>query len=723
MAVFNLIYTPLFLSGFIKQKVQVKSLHFIVLSLTLFNLWGFASYFYAANKVEVLIESFRITTLLLSLIYISFSLYSMSSSARWISSLFVVSLFLEVMVFLLPNLEIYTELGTLNRNVLYKGISTNVNITAFSIAYKLPFLIYFLKVNTNKLLHYAVILLLFLSLLSITLLGTRGALLSILFIGVIFVLAYIFNKDKNAFSFHLKVYLIPLLLAFLTNYSLLSNELRSTQRIASISNLEQDGSIKQRLDYYTYSLKELIANPIVGLGMGNWKIASIEEDLSRRRTYIVPYHSHNDFLQIGAELGIFGLLLYVAFFGFTLVGLFKQYLIEKPQREFIFACLLFMLVYFIDANLNFPLARPINQIPLLFIVGYVLKDQLFCKTMTEFNKSFSLLASSLIVWGLIFTQPFVLYSHYRVHNSFIQQRKLLKDFNALDFSEIPEDIDDYEDNYPNVGVTTIPLKVLKGMYFAKSSPDKAIALAKASIKDNPYLYFSESYLAVLYSNKGELDSAFYFANKAYKNAPTIDLHAATYLPFLSLKKDTTALEDVSGFLEKTESEFIWSRYIETLLSIKDSLSDSDRKLIEKASKKFPKFNFFKSINSTKNYTIKKLREADSLAKLAKAKFENQEFLKARTLYLKASKLIPSEPAYVENIARSYMRDKDFDQAIVYFEKLITEHNIQTGLPEYFIGGIYYQIGESEIGCNYLLKAMEKNFSQAKGLYSQLCFKK
>jgi hypothetical protein len=33
------------------------------------------------------------------------------------------------------------------------------------------------------------------------------------------------------------------------------------------------------------------------------------------------------------------------------------------------------------------------------------------------------------------------------------------------------------------------------------------------------------------------------------------------------------------------------------------------------------------------------------------------------------------------------------------------------------------VGDSEKGCKFLLKAMDKNFSRAKNLYSKLCYKK
>ena len=51
--------------------------------------------------------------------------------------------------------------------------------------------------------------------------------------------------------------------------------------------------------------------PILGIGVGNWKIKSIQYAGDSVVGYTVPYHAHNDFLQIFAEIGIIGGLAYL----------------------------------------------------------------------------------------------------------------------------------------------------------------------------------------------------------------------------------------------------------------------------------------------------------------------------------------------------------------------------------------------------------------------------
>ena len=46
------------------------------------------------------------------------------------------------------------------------------------------------------------------------------------------------------------------------------------------------------------------SNPILGVGLGNWKFKSIDYDKKDIFGYTVPYHAHSDFIQLGAELGV-----------------------------------------------------------------------------------------------------------------------------------------------------------------------------------------------------------------------------------------------------------------------------------------------------------------------------------------------------------------------------------------------------------------------------------
>ena len=76
-------------------------------------------------------------------------------------------------------------------------------------------------------------------------------------------------------------------------------------------------------------------NPLLGLGIGNWKFKSIEYDGKNMMEYTVPFYAHNDFLQIGAEIGILGLAFYLLFIIRPFLILIKKiYSSKEPLSDF-----------------------------------------------------------------------------------------------------------------------------------------------------------------------------------------------------------------------------------------------------------------------------------------------------------------------------------------------------------------------------------------------------
>ena len=82
------------------------------------------------------------------------------------------------------------------RSMKYSGAAANINITAFSLIYKVPILMYFFQNNTKV---YKKVLLasLFFIILFVSILGTRGAYLGLAVCIIIFIFQNIISKDKS----------------------------------------------------------------------------------------------------------------------------------------------------------------------------------------------------------------------------------------------------------------------------------------------------------------------------------------------------------------------------------------------------------------------------------------------------------------------------------------------------------------------------------------------
>ena len=85
---------------------------------------------------------------------------------------------------------------------------------------------------------------------------------------------------------------MPLTLALVLNQSLIAERgADALSRVAIISISTNDGSVNQRLRYYEDVLTHVTKNPVLGVGIGNWKLSSIDYDKTSTG-YIVPYHAH-----------------------------------------------------------------------------------------------------------------------------------------------------------------------------------------------------------------------------------------------------------------------------------------------------------------------------------------------------------------------------------------------------------------------------------------------
>ena len=187
---------------------------------------------------------------------------------------------------------------------------------------------------------------------------------------------YIFNLTKERkWIWYPSFYILPLIISLLINNFYFSDKgANALNRASTISISTNDGSVNQRLRYYEDVLTHMIANPFLGTGLGNWKIKSIDYDKNDIRGYVVPYHAHSDFIQLGAELGVIGFLLYLGIFLLSITFVFKLIFSSKTdlnQKLFLGLMLTSLFVYTVDANLNFPIARPQVLAPWALVMAMI----------------------------------------------------------------------------------------------------------------------------------------------------------------------------------------------------------------------------------------------------------------------------------------------------------------------------------------------------------------
>ena len=108
-----------------------------------FIIWAALSYFYAINQTEVIVNITRQFNVMVMYFNMGILLSQIKGKIKFTVGVIIICLAIEVYAVLDQALEMINTSGNISGGIL-KGLTANRNITAFSIAVKIPFLFYFL---------------------------------------------------------------------------------------------------------------------------------------------------------------------------------------------------------------------------------------------------------------------------------------------------------------------------------------------------------------------------------------------------------------------------------------------------------------------------------------------------------------------------------------------------------------------------------------------------
>lgn len=343
------------------------------------------SILYSPNIQESFIKFFRWLILLITTLNLAYIFKILKPNIKLISGLIVISLIADLYFSYQAYFQFlkFSDYTFEFANYL-KGVTGNKNITSASFVIRLPFILYLFYVSTNN--YYKIIYWFFsaLTIYVIFLLSARASFISlilILILGIVYELTskkdIISKKSLFRILIFVSIFVLPF---FITKLTINENNSASIYNRISSINVE-DSSTSERLRYYKHAINRVLENPIMGVGLGYWKIKSIDYDKNNLNSYIVPYHVHNDFLEITVESGIIALFLYLSiFFASAKKFFYKAFSKIAHDDEKYFALILTMsgIGFFVDSMLNFPHARPIIMVMFCFLI--VFSSHYFTKT-------------------------------------------------------------------------------------------------------------------------------------------------------------------------------------------------------------------------------------------------------------------------------------------------------------------------------------------------------
>lgn len=359
----------------------------VLLSFLSFFLISALSVTVALNKAESLMRLTDIYAILTSVLIIVFINAKKLLNHKFVLLVVFISLLLETIGSYYQLYQVYDINGLFvveNRGDV-KSIYPNKNITSFIFTIKIFISFIFLNYISNKFYKILVFVVITSSLYIIFLLGSRAILIMLGILAISYPAIIMFKKlfkkkIINQDLSQLKYFFISLFISFIsyniivdTNTSMSNqSELNINSRVTSVFN-PGDESVSNRVRFTLHAIDQISKTPILGIGIGNWRIKSIEYDKEDMYSYVVPYSAHNDFLEIFAETGVLGFVSFILFFFFLLKNIFigiQKWLNNKIELQHIYLLFAF-LVMLGDFAANFPLDRPSSIITFLLLISVI----------------------------------------------------------------------------------------------------------------------------------------------------------------------------------------------------------------------------------------------------------------------------------------------------------------------------------------------------------------
>lgn len=294
------------------------------------------------------------------------------------------------------------------------------------------------------------------------------------------------------------------------------------------------GTVKSRLLIWNVTLKMIRSNPLFGVGPGNFVIMypfyGIGEEKALRGVSLVVDRAHNDYLEVCAESGVIGLLLFFYFLFCIFKVLFTLYRETDGYERILTVSIISSVVGMcVNALASFPFNNPATL--LLFWVNVSFAGAMYRKLKGEkrVNMNYSLLRIYFVLFclagfimsvmgikasyymflakntkdktSLYFAEKAVLYNPYSMETTFLAAKTATKygEYErAYRYISMEKQLEPYSASlYHNLGL----------VYFHLMNFREAEESFLYSLKLNPEVPDVHNTLGVLYLNTGRYDEA------------------------------------------------------------------------------------------------------------------------------------------------------------------------------------------------------------------------
>ena len=718
--------------GFFRNYIGIAYMMFLVMSLLSFS--------QSINLSESILNFVKIFTVFTS----TYVLYViLSSDKRYFS--FVTVILALLLVF--DSFSVFYQIlnyvsGKIDSLFDIKTFYSNKNILAASLFIKLPIALWLIVFNKDRL-RFLGYFAAFTSILAILFTSARAFYLGLILLLVALALFFLMRRFslKTKLSFKKVLLLAGSLVFAIVLFSLVQRFLYPTildpvlkqktgliDRLTSIS--AGESSTNARLTTWKMSFWLIRENPLLGVGIGNWKVRVLKYEAPMKENFIVSYKNHNDFIEITAETGPLGGLAYLAIFLLIIMNFIKKAMNPKTDEEtlkFLFLPAFGILAYSVDALLNFPIDRP--DIQSLFAV-YVALGIAFS------GSHFSVYDKSVTQQPLLQNKPqkhYILFSFFfsfllicasivvlSMNVKSLQLQSIVFDDENNNTYSYPSDFFIQEfPSIPNISWCGAPINTYLARYLIKEKRGREAVSQLTKQNPSPWDGRREYNLSRAYDLIGKNDSVLYWAQKVcmlkplYTNMILI-LNAKLFMT----GKQKEACENMDLYLVKVKTKAeAW--LLATDLNMKIGNEKKALLLLDSAMKYLPGNDSIvaKRKSVQKSLSIKPYELLYNQAKQAISASKYTEALKL------LNGIISNKPDFIgpyQNRAICFHYLGEYSKSLLDLEKVLENGE---GDQAFFInlrGANYLALGRLDEACRDFKMAMDKGNSYGAANYRKFC---
>ncbi len=709
LAILNL-FSGFFLVKYRARLPRLPVLQLPLISLLLFTVVSAVSFFSAFNVVESIVTFSRLLITVNAVIYLLIMMHLRPALLKELLTIAgVIACIQSVRAFgeFAANYKSFRYVYEIIFNI--RASNGNKNILAASIVVKLPALLYlFNQFRGSKRMAAGMGLLITIS--AIILLNARAAYISLflVIIGYCIGLVLISRKqDKNNEARQTIIWMAGISIAAVILMQWMMTTVEHTKKAGTYGSLtERVGSIdvsnegsSGRLVLWRSALDFISKHPITGGGFGNWKIHTIPYERYIRSGFGSSKHAHCDFLEVTAETGIPGGLIYLSIF-ILLASLSISALLRRTltnEQRMIWMTLLFMLVaYAIDSLFNFPLERPSMQIAFTLVMAGTCV-LLYPKISDQQPKNSKMVTTTVVIFSLIGIGT--TYVSKQVFTSLRTQNMIANDWlgNPKPTNKVipSETIIAGLPWIPNLNQLCMPIACVKAKYLCEEKKYAEAFRVLNEDNSNPHLYYAEMVRSKSFDDMGRKDSAIYYARIAFNNRPC-NLQLFTLLSgFQAQQKDSAALHQSYLEIKKwNKSPKVCSVYCQNMLFCTNNpasfISELEIAVREHPDDKgllFDKYFYTGGILQNKS-----------------------ENVSAVANYRKALEIKPTDFYVLKNMAGCLVDMQQYAEAVTLYTSLINSQQVDNGRCFFNRGYCFWNLGRQAEACPDFNMAMKYGYT-------------